>query len=100
MPLQIKNESSPHTVKLSSRRWLITDANGKQHEVRGPGVVGEQPELAMGQSFTYTSSCPMAAPRGSMVGHFEFYKQGTEGRWTTSFLVQVAEFGMDAEERA
>lgn len=48
------------TVRLRSRHWRITDANGRLQEVRGPGVVGEQPELKPGEAFEYTSGTPLA----------------------------------------
>ena len=55
--VRITNESDD-TVQLLSRHWIITDSNGHIEEVRGPGVVGEQPVLAPGESFQYTSGCP------------------------------------------
>jgi len=58
-------------VQLISRHWVITDANGEVQEVRGPGVVGEQPRLAPGQSFEYTSGCPLSTPFGSMHGSYQ-----------------------------
>jgi ApaG protein len=59
------------TVQLLSRHWIITDATGKVEEVRGPGVVGEQPVLQPGEAFQYTSGCPLATPWGSMRGRYE-----------------------------
>ena len=59
------------TVQLISRRWIITDGDGRVEEVRGPGVVGEQPVLAPGQSFTYTSGCPLRTPFGTMEGTYQ-----------------------------
>lgn len=50
-------------VQLRHRHWAIMDGNGKVDEVRGPGVVGEQPILLPGKSFTYTSGCPLSTPR-------------------------------------
>ena len=58
-------------VQLLSRHWIITDGNAKVQEVRGAGVVGEQPTLAPGQSHTYTSGCLLATPVGSMQGSFQ-----------------------------
>ncbi len=58
------------TVTLISRHWVITDANGHIEHVRGPGVVGQQPVLAPGQSFTYESYCPLPTSMGSMHGAF------------------------------
>src|SRR6266446_10794907 len=65
--VQITNEGTD-TVQLLSRHWTITDAMGKVEEVRGPGVVGNQPILGPSQSFKYTSGCPLTTPFGSMHG--------------------------------
>jgi ApaG protein len=59
------------TAQLVSRHWIITDADGAVREVRGPGVVGEQPQLEPGQSFTYTSACPLETPFGTMHGTYQ-----------------------------
>lgn len=58
------------TVQLLSRRWVITDGDGEQQVVEGPGVVGEQPTLAPGQSFEYNSFCPLSTPVGTMEGTY------------------------------
>ena len=58
------------TAQLISRVWIITDSNGQQQRVEGPGVVGEQPVLAPGESFEYTSFCPLSIPVGSMEGSY------------------------------
>lgn len=68
--IKIKNEGED-TVQLLRRHWIITDANGHVEEVRGPGVVGKQPTLAPGESFEYTSACPLETPFGSMHGTYE-----------------------------
>lgn len=65
----ITNEGDA-AVQLTSRHWVITDGNNEVHEVRGPGVVGQQPVLAPGASFTYTSGCPLETPFGLMEGHY------------------------------
>lgn len=57
-------------AKLLNRHWIVTDANGKVQEVRGAGVVGEQPHLAPGESFRYTSGTQIATPVGSMHGSY------------------------------
>ncbi len=57
-------------VQLTHRHWKITDANGRLEEVRGPGIVGEQPVLKPGEVFRYTSGCPLATPSGFMVGSY------------------------------
>ena len=59
------------TVQLVSRHWVITDAFGRVDEVRGPGVIGEQPTLRPGQAFAYTSGCPLPTSSGSMVGAYQ-----------------------------
>lgn len=59
------------TVKLLSRHWIITDADGKVQEVRGPGVVGQHPHLQPGESFTYTSGSVIETPIGSMQGSYQ-----------------------------
>ncbi len=61
-------------AKLLSRHWIITDAEGKVQEVKGPGVIGEQPRLEAGQSFTYTSACPLKTQFGTMHGTFQMVR--------------------------
>ncbi len=58
-------------VRLLNRYWLITDGNGKKNEVRGPGVVGEQPLIEAGKSFQYTSGAILDTPVGTMEGYYE-----------------------------
>jgi ApaG protein len=58
------------TVQLTARHWKITDANGRLEEVSGPGVVGEQPVLKPGETFRYTSGCPLSTPSGIMAGTY------------------------------
>jgi ApaG protein len=77
---------SPDTARLLRRHWIITDAEGDVQEVRGDGVVGEQPVLGPGEAFEYTSWCVIATPSGSMRGSYEM--QGTAGL----FDAQIAEF--------
>ena len=66
----IHNEGG-ETAQLRSRHWVITDADGNAQEVRGDGVVGEQPTLRPGQSFEYTSGCSLRTPRGTMEGTYQ-----------------------------
>ena len=66
----IENRSE-RTVQLRSRHWRITDSAGRQHEVRGPGVVGEQPVLKPGECFEYTSGTPLSTPFGIMFGSYQ-----------------------------
>lgn len=65
-------------VQLISRHWIITDGDGHVEEVRGPGVVGEQPLLAPGQSFEYTSACPLPTPFGTMHGSYQMIDEEGE----------------------
>ncbi|PYE33755.1 uncharacterized protein affecting Mg2+/Co2+ transport [Idiomarina fontislapidosi] len=61
---------APHNVTLKSREWRITDAEGKVTRVAGEGVIGQQPCIAPGESFTYTSGTVIATPVGMMEGHY------------------------------
>lgn len=69
--VSIENDRSD-TIQLIGRQWLITDAHGLIHEVSGEGVVGEQPILQPGDSFTYTSGTPLSTPSGMMLGRYLF----------------------------
>jgi ApaG protein len=62
------------TAQLRSRHWIITDGNGKVEEVRGPGVVGQQPVLRPGETFEYTSGCVLETPRGTMRGTYQMQR--------------------------
>ncbi|MBM3602830.1 MAG: Co2+/Mg2+ efflux protein ApaG [Alphaproteobacteria bacterium] len=77
-------------VQLLSRYWRITDAFGQVQEVRGAGVVGEQPELEPGQSFEYTSGTPLTTPSGIMVGHYNMITRNGE-----KFEVEIPAFPLD-----
>ena len=68
--VQISNVSD-RDVQLVSRHWIITDGDGEEEEVQGPGVDGEQPVLSPGQSFEYTSACPLNTPVGTMHGTYQ-----------------------------
>ncbi|MFM9849305.1 MAG: Co2+/Mg2+ efflux protein ApaG [Hyphomicrobiaceae bacterium] len=72
--IEIANEGNS-VVQLKTRHWRITDARGKTEEVRGPGVVGKTPVLDPGESFTYTSGCPLATASGIMVGSYQMQLQ-------------------------
>lgn len=74
-------------VQLTTRHWVITDANGRVEEVRGPGVVGQQPVLQPGESFEYSSFCPLATPFGTMEGSYRMVT--AEGE---AFDVAIAQF--------
>ena len=71
--VRIANEGT-EAAQLKSRHWIITDGNGKVEEVRGPGVVGEQPMLKPGDNFEYTSGCVLETPRGSMEGTYQMVR--------------------------
>ncbi|HEY8579581.1 MAG TPA: Co2+/Mg2+ efflux protein ApaG [Beijerinckiaceae bacterium] len=83
------------TVQLLHRHWRITDANGRVEEVKGPGVVGEQPILKPGDRFAYTSGCPLTTPSGIMVGDYRFVDE--DG---ASFDVRVPAFSLDSPQAA
>ena len=68
--ITIRNEGKT-PAKLLTRHWLITDANGKTQEVRGEGVVGEQPHLKPGQGFRYSSGAVLETPVGAMQGSYQ-----------------------------
>jgi ApaG protein len=68
--ITIRNEG-PLPARLLTRHWIITDANGKVQEVRGDGVVGEQPHLKPGQGFRYSSGAVLETPVGAMQGSYE-----------------------------
>jgi ApaG protein len=75
--VRITNEGA-EAVQLLTRHWIITDGTGHVEEVRGPGVVGKQPVLEPGQSFEYTSGCPLSTPFGVMEGTYQMVAQGGE----------------------
>ena len=77
-------------VQLRSRAWRITDSNGKVQEVGGPGVIGEQPILRPGESFEYTSGCPLRTPSGIMAGHYEMRDEKGD-----VFDVEIPPFSLD-----
>ncbi|BBK35254.1 protein ApaG [Allostella sp. ATCC 35155] len=78
-------------VQLRNRHWRITDALGRMQEVRGPGVVGEQPILEPGQSFEYTSGTPLPTPSGIMVGTYQMEWPGG-----ALFDVRIPAFSLDS----
>ena len=108
-PLYLEDQSSPienhfvwayqvvientgaNTVQLLNRHWRITDSMGRHQEVRGAGVVGEQPTLAPGESFEYTSGTPLTTPSGIMVGTYEM--ESADGR---RFSVAIPAFSLDS----
>ena len=89
--ITIENRGS-ETVTLRSRHWKITDARGRLQEVKGEGVVGEQPTLAPGESFEYTSGVPLSTPSGFMVGTYQMETEGAE-----RFDIAIPAFSLDVE---
>jgi ApaG protein len=88
------DNQSDEFVKLLSRYWHITDGAGRVQEVRGPGVVGEQPELNPGDSYQYTSGCPLSTPSGIMVGTYRM--QNGRGE---IFEIDIPAFSLDIPDR-
>jgi ApaG protein len=86
--VRITNEGDA-VVQLISRHWIITDACGHVDEVKGPGVVGEQPVLGPGESFQYTSGCPLKTSSGLMRGTYQMVTD--EG---DHFDVEIAPFAL------
>ena len=85
----IANQSD-FVVKLETRYWRITNALGQVEEVEGPGVVGENPILAPGDTYQYTSGCPLNTPSGTMVGHYVMRRD--DG---THLTVNIPAFSLD-----
>lgn len=79
------------TIQLISRHWIITDAYDHTEHIRGPGVVGQQPVLGPGESFQYSSWCPLKTPTGTMRGTYQMVSPGG-----AQFDIEVAPFGLRA----
>jgi ApaG protein len=107
--IRITNVDNDKRVKLLSRNWLVTDADGRAEAVRGAGVVGQQPVLSKGQTFEYASACPLRTSRGTMEGFYRFveleeHESGLEHVVSElapedapgAFNVEIAQFGLDA----
>jgi ApaG protein len=88
--VRIENNSDD-TVRLRTRYWRITDAKGLTEEVRGDGVVGEQPVIQPGEGYEYTSGAPLATPSGMMVGRY-----GMETATGEKFEVNIPPFSLDS----
>ena len=78
------------TVQLLSRHWMITNARGELNEVKGPGVVGEQPLLKPGESYEYTSGAPLDTPSGMMGGAYQMESESGE-----RFDIEIPTFSLD-----
>src|SRR5689334_6872636 len=89
--VRITNQGTD-TVQLISRHWIITDALDHTEEVKGPGVVGEQPVLAPGESFQYSSWCPLKTPTGIMRGTYQMAR--ADGN---QFDIEIAPFALKAK---
>lgn len=87
--IRVTNEGT-ETTQLVSRHWTITDSDGRTEEVRGPGVVGQQPVLAAGQSYSYTSFCPLRTSFGTMHGTYQMVRVDSGER----FDAEVAPFAL------
>ena len=79
------------TVQLKTRHWRITDALGRLQEVKGPGVVGEEPLLKPGESFEYTSGVPLPTPSGFMAGTYGMVTADGE-----TFDIEIPAFSLDS----
>ncbi len=86
----IENAGS-EVVQLRSRAWKITDAYGHTEEVRGRGVVGQTPVIPPGESFSYTSGCPLRTPQGIMVGSYQMIREGGD-----ELRVDIPAFSLDS----
>ncbi|MCP1198608.1 Co2+/Mg2+ efflux protein ApaG [Notoacmeibacter sp. MSK16QG-6] len=81
---------SDRAVQLRRRYWKITDGAGRVEEVEGAGVVGEEPRLMPGESYTYTSGCPLTVPSGVMQGHYTMQLDTGE-----RFQIAIPAFSLD-----
>src|ERR1035438_8204201 len=86
----IKNQGR-ETVQLLNRHWMITNARGELTEVKGPGVVGEQPVLKPGESYEYTSGAPLNTPSGMMGGAYQMESESGE-----RFDIEIPTFSLDS----
>ena len=83
------------TVQLLSRHWMITNARGDLTEVKGPGVVGEQPVLRPGESYQYTSGAPLNTPSGMMGGAYQMESESGE-----RFDIEIPTFSLDSPNQS
>jgi ApaG protein len=90
--IDIKNHGA-ETVQLKTRHWRITDGNGRLQEVRGPGVVGEEPVLKPGESYEYTSGVPLQTSSGFMLGSYGMVSENGE-----EFDIEVPAFSLDSPD--
>lgn len=90
--VEVENRSGG-TAQLISRHWIITDASGRVEEVKGPGVVGEQPTIKPGETYAYASGCPLSTRSGLMVGTYEMISDGGD-----RFEIAIPAFSLDLPE--
>ena len=90
--ITLSNEG-PEWAKLRARHWIIIDSDGKREDVYGPGVVGEEPELDPGASYSYSSFCPLGTNFGTMEGSFSMVR-----RDGTPFEIRIARFYLTTNE--
>ena len=90
--ISITNKGT-ETVQLKTRHWCITDAHGRRQEVRGAGVIGEEPVLKAGEAFEYTSGVPLQTSSGFMTGSYGMVTVGGE-----HFDVDIPAFSLDSSE--
>ena len=83
------------TVQLLNRHWMITNARGELTEVKGPGVVGEQPVLKPGESYAYASGAPLNTPSGMMGGAYQMESESGE-----RFDIEIPTFSLDSPHHA
>jgi ApaG protein len=88
--VEIANQGST-PIQVTDRHWRITDGNGRLEEVKGPGVVGEQPILRPGEVFRYTSGCPLTTPSGFMTGSYRVVAEGG-----SIFEAEIPMFSLDS----
>jgi ApaG protein len=91
--IEITNTGS-EVVQLLSRHWTITDGDGRSEVVDGDGVVGEQPVINPGETYAYSSGCPLPTPSGIMIGRYQM-----ENRRGESFAVAIPAFSLDMPEQ-
>ncbi len=88
--IRIENNTSEE-IQLKTRYWRITDSFGRVQEIRGGGVVGEQPIIKPGEAYEYTSGTPLSTPSGVMVGHYQM--ETSDGK---TFHVEIPAFSLDS----
>lgn len=88
--IEIENKG-PDPVQLRGRHWRITDGRGSIQEVTGEGVVGEQPVILPGETYSYTSGAPLGTPSGFMDGFYKMERQNGE-----DFVVDIPAFSLDS----